>query len=71
MDFVKLFVERNRVVVEGVGVVIVVVVLFEKFFDRFSGNIVCVIFGGNIDINKLIYVYECSLFIIFISKNRL
>lgn len=53
MDFVKLFVERNRVVVEGVGVVIVVVVLFEKFFDRFSGNIVCVIFGGNIDINKL------------------
>lgn len=57
-DSVKLLAERNRVVAEGAGAATVAAALSEKFSDRLSGNIVCVISGGNIDTNKLIQALE-------------
>lgn len=47
---VRLLVERNRIVAEGAGASSVAAALSSK---TLTGNIVCVISGGNIDVSKL------------------
>ncbi|XP_013393192.1 uncharacterized protein LOC106160934 [Lingula anatina] len=54
-DAVKLLVERNRVVAEGAGAAPVAAALAGK---AGTGNIVCVISGGNIDTDKLIPILQ-------------
>ena len=57
-DAVKLIAERNHVIAEGAGAATVAAALSENFSNRLSGNIVCVISGGNIDTNKLIQALQ-------------
>jgi threonine dehydratase len=57
-DAVKLIAERNHVIAEGAGAATVAAALSSKFANKLSGNIVCVISGGNIDTNKLVQALE-------------
>ena len=53
MDAVRMLAERNRVVAEGAGATPVAAALSGQ---AGTGNIVCVVSGGNIDIAKLAHI---------------
>jgi threonine dehydratase len=55
---VKLLIERNRIVAEGAGAASVAAALTGK---AGSGNVVCVVSGGNIDSSKLVKILAGSV----------
>jgi threonine dehydratase len=54
-DAIRLMVERNRIIAEGAGGVPVAVSLAGK---AGNGKIVCVVSGGNIDLEKLVKIFQ-------------
>ena len=54
-DAIRLLAERNRVIAEGAGAVPVAAALSGK---AGSGKVVCVITGGNIDLDKLLKIFQ-------------
>ena len=54
-DAIRLLVERNHVVAEGAGAATVAAALSGR---AGTGNIVCVISGGNMDTSKLIQILQ-------------
>ncbi|GAB1608389.1 serine racemase-like [Argonauta hians] len=55
-DVIKLLIENNCIVTEGAGASSVAAALSMK--DKLSGNIVCVVTGGNIDNKKLLQALQ-------------
>lgn len=54
-DAIRLMIERNRIISEGAGAVPVAVALAGKVG---KGKIVCVVSGGNIDLDKLVKIFQ-------------
>lgn len=55
-DAIKLLVESNYVITEGAGASSVAAAIAAK--EKLSGNVVCVVTGGNIDSKKLLQVLQ-------------
>ena len=57
-EAVRILAERNRVVAEGAGATPVAAALAEKAKGTIGGKIVCVVSGGNIDLEKLARIFR-------------